>query len=388
MEKFIIPSFGDFEKIYEGLLNEAETDQTRILSIQQALKDKGYGSLLGTTGKNADGVDGRLGPKTVAAIKKFQTDNGLTPDGIVGPQTAPKLGIQVQAGAVQPQAQQVQKTAAQPTTVNQTDTHLLFNGNYVSWVEGGKILKRWPAISGRSQYQWFITPDIWQRRYKLPPEKWATVKQEGPTPPGKYKLGPQQSQGGSDYLNKDTIMFQLARQRAELYSDFVSKYGEEGHEFGQGTPMSRFAWGNYRYALIKDPTTNTFGRGSMYLHGGSVPGSIGCVDLSVGINDFQQYYSAWTTKTGQKTIPFIVDYKTYDSKVSINHPNQPFVLSDKAMNDPKTWEAEIASYMKSSLQKKNMITMSMNGNPPADSYAQAEIRDAAAVEGAPEQNLA
>ena len=58
------------------------TSENKI--IQQRLKKWGY-----YTGA----VDGILGPKSVAAIKKFQKNNGLAADGIVGPKTAAKIGI-------------------------------------------------------------------------------------------------------------------------------------------------------------------------------------------------------------------------------------------------------------------------------------------------------
>ena len=58
------------------------TSENKI--IQQRLKKWGY-----YTGA----VDGILGPKSIAAIKKFQKNNGLVVDGIVGPKTAAKIGI-------------------------------------------------------------------------------------------------------------------------------------------------------------------------------------------------------------------------------------------------------------------------------------------------------
>jgi peptidoglycan hydrolase-like protein with peptidoglycan-binding domain len=44
-------------------------------------------------------VDGSFGPQTTAAVKKFQTDHGLTPDGVIGNQTWPRLVVQVAKGS-------------------------------------------------------------------------------------------------------------------------------------------------------------------------------------------------------------------------------------------------------------------------------------------------
>ena len=55
-----------------------------VTAIQNALKKKGY-----YTAK----VDGIFGSRTLAAVKKFQKDAGLTVDGIAGPKTLKALGI-------------------------------------------------------------------------------------------------------------------------------------------------------------------------------------------------------------------------------------------------------------------------------------------------------
>lgn len=49
-----------------------------VKQIQAALKNAGY---------NPGPVDGRIGAQTREAIKAFQKDNGLKPDGIVGKRT-------------------------------------------------------------------------------------------------------------------------------------------------------------------------------------------------------------------------------------------------------------------------------------------------------------
>ena len=44
-------------------------------------------------------VDGDFGPMTESAVKAFQQSKGLTADGIVGPNTWPKLVVQVKKGS-------------------------------------------------------------------------------------------------------------------------------------------------------------------------------------------------------------------------------------------------------------------------------------------------
>lgn len=55
-----------------------------VRTIQQKLVNWGYMS---------GGVDGIYGPKTVTAVKSFQSKNGLTADGIAGPATLKALGM-------------------------------------------------------------------------------------------------------------------------------------------------------------------------------------------------------------------------------------------------------------------------------------------------------
>ena len=60
-----------------------------VRPLQQLLRARGQ----------AVGVDGSFGPQTEAAVKAFQASKGLAADGIVGPQTWPRLIVQVKKGS-------------------------------------------------------------------------------------------------------------------------------------------------------------------------------------------------------------------------------------------------------------------------------------------------
>ena len=52
------------------------------LDVQKALKNAGYYS---------GSIDGKIGPDSREAVRNFQSDNGLTPDGVIGQKTWSKL---------------------------------------------------------------------------------------------------------------------------------------------------------------------------------------------------------------------------------------------------------------------------------------------------------
>ncbi|MFJ8958288.1 peptidoglycan-binding protein [Lentzea sp. NPDC102401] len=59
-----------------------------VLTAQHLLRHRGYNI----------SADGDFGPATEAAVKQFQTANGLSSDGQIGPNTWPKLIVSVQQG--------------------------------------------------------------------------------------------------------------------------------------------------------------------------------------------------------------------------------------------------------------------------------------------------
>lgn len=73
----------EHEALQAVVLKQGSTGST-VKTVQTKLKNWGY---------YQGSVDGIYGSKTVAAVKYFQRNNGLTADGIVGTKTATAMGI-------------------------------------------------------------------------------------------------------------------------------------------------------------------------------------------------------------------------------------------------------------------------------------------------------
>jgi len=104
----------DLEKIIKKVLKEdadalPEMENVplgKVEAVQQALVDAGYDV-------GPDGVDGRFGRNTRAAVIKYQKANGIKQTGNVGPVTAGKLGVQPLTSGKP--AQTPQKQTQKPT---------------------------------------------------------------------------------------------------------------------------------------------------------------------------------------------------------------------------------------------------------------------------------
>lgn len=111
----------------------------------------------------------------------------------------------------------------------------------------------WKGTSGREGYQ--------------NPES-QNLKDKGPIPEGQYLVDPARTQSISD----------------------ISSWDRFKGNFGGGTwPGLEKSWGEHRTWLTPSTTTNTFGRSGFTIHGGAVPGSAGCIDLTSRNNSFHSW---------------------------------------------------------------------------------------------------
>lgn len=84
------PANGSTFTLPEGTkLRLGEGDPALVKQLQQTLIDAGY---------DPGAVDGSFGATTEAAVTAFQQDNGLSADGVVGPDTAAALNSAVSGG--------------------------------------------------------------------------------------------------------------------------------------------------------------------------------------------------------------------------------------------------------------------------------------------------
>ena len=206
---------------------------------------------------------------------------------------------------VTPEAKKVAINQVGTVNVLSPNASLSFNGDTLTWMTNGTPIKNWKAESGLTVKN--SKPSEWGkmiRRYTANPTEWSKDKNAGPTPPGNYVLGDLQTRKGAH----SPEISQIRSMWLAITHGSKGKWTDSSQAFHLDTIYSRIGWGNFRAPVIATKGTETFGRGSFYLHGGSVPGTHGCIDLTDQMDDFAKFYGTWLASTNRKSIPLVVNY--------------------------------------------------------------------------------
>ena len=125
-----------------------------VSALQSALNQYGYGLA----------VDGSFGPATQAAVRDYQSKNGLKVDGIVGTNTAGALGIGASAAAASTNPTNEASAPAQPSLyapAGQTAPTYAANPSYQQ-----QIATLTERVLGRQPFNYDLAADMLYNQYK------------------------------------------------------------------------------------------------------------------------------------------------------------------------------------------------------------------------------
>jgi len=134
---------------------------------------------------------------------------------------------------------------------------LEFDGQFLRWMENGMSCRAWIAASGKIKFH--------EKRYQY-------LAGMGPIPEGHYIARQQELQRWEDY---SLFSRRACFLRALRMTRFTGSW-----------PGCTRAWGDRRIWLRPSVGTVTLGRDNFSIHGGTVLGSAGCIDLTSGMPDF------------------------------------------------------------------------------------------------------
>jgi hypothetical protein len=226
---------------------------------------------------------GYFGSLTKEALKKFQTTGSCKtsePKSVINKSTKPDI----------------------ENGVLDKNSSLLFDGDKLHWLSSGKIVKSWDAESGLTIKNALSSQDIipYLKSFIQSKEEWMKQKNAGPIPTGSYIVGPLETRTGE--------VPEIGAWEA-FWLKISGQLTDDNQDFHVNTLKSRIGWGNHRLPITPQAGTNTYGRGSFYIHGGSLEGSHGCIDLTDSMSDFAKVFASWSSYNKKNKLPLKVEYK-------------------------------------------------------------------------------
>lgn len=239
------------------------------------------------------GPTGYFGSITQKALEKYyesfdsKSDSKASDEGKIGKSNAAKNTAKCETGTDE---------------VLNPNASLSFDGDKLYWIVNGKPIKTWDAVSGLT---WKNTPpkdySKLLNKYVKNREEWSKQKEAGPLPEGKYDVGPLETRTGQpeEIGALEAFWYKLTGKVEDKDTD---------RQFCKNTILSRISWGNYRLRITPTGNQKMYNRGDFYLHGGSIRGSHGCIDLTDDMEDFAKFFGVWSSANKKTKIPLTVKY--------------------------------------------------------------------------------
>ncbi len=263
-----------------------------VKTLQQKLKNAGYNVA----------VDGDFGPKTAAAVKKYQAAHGLVADGVVGPKTWAKLNAAATPKPPStPASTPTLKQGASGAAVKNLQTRLRAHGYNVS-VDGAfgpataSAVKQFQSSKGLTA-DGIVGPKTWQALNSAPTGKPSSGGVHGSSTLASKARAVAMSMGG--YHSQGLCATGVSRAIMNTYG--IRVYGN-GNQIDNNLPKNKFKQVNISLSealkipglIITWEKTST-AAGSKYGHTAITLG-----DGHSSASDFIENYTTSNGRTGMK----------------------------------------------------------------------------------------
>ena len=203
-------------------------------------------------GESADNPNPYPNQKLFDAIEKFRKLQKIKERGAVKPGHWTEVKINQELEKKERNKSIENATFEKPVNVK-PGQYAVFDGKKFTLYENDKPIMSWDAVSGKDGYR---SPE------------YQNLKDTGPIPEGTY------------------VARQSELQRMSPTDWIIGWSRLLSEDLGGKWPGSEYSWGNSRVWLEPSKETNTYGRDDFSIHGGWVPGSAGCIDLTSNIDNF------------------------------------------------------------------------------------------------------
>ncbi|MBI5134399.1 MAG: peptidoglycan-binding protein [Candidatus Taylorbacteria bacterium] len=210
-----------------------------VTSLQNLLKDSGY---LSAT------PNGYFGPATEAAVKKFQSANGISPTGFVGPSTRAKIKSSTCSASQAGQAPQGSSSKPYGVTSPRAGEALSIGKSHkVSWATEIKSDYSIILEDDKGVAQGFITSNqVGGKSFTWKVGKLSTASGDKNALPGTYRIRIQKTSSGATADDETSGYFTIAAQGLTVSSILPSTVAPDSNSvvvlYGSGFTASTFVY--------------------------------------------------------------------------------------------------------------------------------------------------